>query len=76
MFGRRRREKRQVASIDVFTDDCIGCGRCVSGCRRNVLKMESNGVCQYAIAVNPEACIGCGKCMKACPVGAVELLIA
>jgi ferredoxin len=76
MFGRRRREKKQVASIDVFTYDCIGCGTCVSRCRQDVLKLVSNGVCQYAMVVNPEACVGCGKCMKACPVKAVELLIA
>lgn len=76
MFVRRRREKKRVALIEVFTYDCTGCGTCVSRCRQNVLEMVSNGICRYVVVVNPEACVGCGKCTRVCPVGAVELLIA
>lgn len=48
-------------------DECIGCGICVSACKRNVLKIVS----QKATIVAEENCVGCGRCKKECTMGAI-----
>lgn len=36
-------------TLQVSIYDCIGCGDCVSRCRRNVLRPVDNGPCGYAV---------------------------
>jgi ferredoxin len=70
MFGR---QKVEVKSLNIFTFDCIGCGKCVAQCRHNVLSLVNNGSCKYAVVVNRSNCLGCGKCVQICRAKAIEL---
>ena len=49
-----------------ITNDCIGCGSCVSACPQGCIR--SDGV---PYEIDPEHCIHCGNCQEACPTGAV-----
>jgi Fe-S-cluster-containing hydrogenase component 2 len=52
----------------VDTEECMGCGICVSACPVGAISME-----QGKAAINMEKCIRCGKCHDACPTGAIRL---
>ncbi|MDR0746037.1 MAG: 4Fe-4S binding protein [Mediterranea sp.] len=69
MFHRRR----EVTSLSIDKDKCIGCEACVSACRRRVLDMSYRVDC-YAWVKYPLDCVGCGRCVRACDTGAVELV--
>jgi len=51
-------------------DKCSGCGKCVSRCGMEAIKMNEDGVAQ----TNLKRCIGCGLCVTTCPEGARELV--
>ena len=51
----------------VFTEDCIGCERCVRICPGLVLEM----VDEKSTVVRGEWCIGCGHCGAVCPTEAI-----
>ncbi len=53
-------------SIEI-TDDCVGCGACVSKCFVEALKVEDGKV------VMNEYCTLCGRCAGACPENAIKL---
>jgi nitroreductase/NAD-dependent dihydropyrimidine dehydrogenase PreA subunit len=51
----------------VFTEDCIGCERCVVVCPGLVLEMVEG----KSKVVREEWCIGCGHCGAVCPTEAI-----
>lgn len=57
-----------VKSINM--EKCIGCGRCMKVCARNVLVPreldEEESVRMFATIKHPERCIGCEACGKTC----------
>lgn len=65
--------KREVISLSIDEDKCIGCESCVARCRRKVLDMRYSIDC-YAWARYPMDCVGCGKCLSVCPTGAIVLI--
>ena len=68
-------KRRQVLSLSVDKDKCIGCESCVVLCRRKVLDMRYDFDSYYAWAKYPEDCVGCGKCQNMCIAGAIDLII-
>lgn len=48
---------------------CLGCGACVSACRKDAIHLNDRGVAQ----VDRSSCIGCGLCAKACPQRIITL---
>ena len=59
--------KPKVNKPEVITEDCIGCGRCVSVCPSFVLEMVE----RRSQVVRGDWCIGCGHCGAVCPTGAI-----
>lgn len=66
-------------------DICVGCGKCVKACPRNIPELvEFHDTMVYVACGNRDkgavamkvcsvACIGCGKCSKVCQHGAVKV---
>jgi Na+-translocating ferredoxin:NAD+ oxidoreductase subunit B len=50
------------------SDNCTGCGVCVSRCQVNAIKLSAERA-----VVNMDRCIGCGVCVPTCPSGAIML---
>lgn len=54
--------------VNIDTEKCIGCGRCVKDCFSGVIRLE-NG---RAVS-NGKKCMECGHCIAVCPRSAVTL---
>ncbi|MEM0241006.1 MAG: DNA-directed RNA polymerase subunit D [Candidatus Nezhaarchaeales archaeon] len=54
--------------IDVRSDLCDGCGKCVEACAKSVLKL--NDKVKVADILK---CTLCGDCVETCPKGAIEV---
>ena len=50
----------------VYTEACIGCGRCMRQCAHGAIT-----VADKKAAINHDKCVGCGRCIGACPTDAV-----
>lgn len=48
-----------------ITDDCIGCGKCVSVCPQNCIALTRKA------EIRQENCLHCGNCQAICPANAV-----
>ena len=48
---------------------CIGCGACVSACRKDAIHIEENGTAR----VDRRRCVGCGLCARACPQSVIRM---
>lgn len=59
--------------IELFTYDCIGCGKCMKHCPASVLELVDNGSCRFINVKNKDECTGCKKCEDICPVGAIRI---
>jgi uncharacterized pyridoxamine 5'-phosphate oxidase family protein len=56
----------EIRSSGYFvTDDCIGCGSCLSDCPQSCIELKEKAV------IRQENCLHCGNCAEVCPVGAV-----
>jgi putative YpdA family bacillithiol system oxidoreductase len=57
----------------VSTDNCIGCGACITVCPEGDVLALVEG---KATIINGHKCIGHGLCADACPVGAITMVMA
>ena len=60
-------DEREKAGFEI-TDNCIGCGSCISACPQ---KCITEGT---PFSINPAHCLQCGACFEICPAGAVRRL--
>ena len=60
---------KNVTSLSLNRDACIGCGRCLEVCPHAVFKLDLNTV----EIVARDACIECGACAKNCPANAIAV---
>ncbi len=60
---------RNVVTLALDQEKCVGCGLCLTVCPHAVFSMN-NG---YAEIGNRDACMECGACMQNCPTGAVTV---
>lgn len=54
--------------IDVRTDLCDGCGKCVEACAKSVLELDGK-----VKVIDALKCTLCGDCVEVCPRGAIEV---
>ena len=60
---------RNVATLKLNEEACVGCGRCVEVCPHQVLGLAE----RRARIVARDACMECGACARNCPVAAIEV---
>ncbi|GHV48931.1 ferredoxin [Clostridia bacterium] len=58
-------------SIEITTEECIGCGNCASVCPGSLIAVRAD----KAAIDNPKRCWGCASCVKECPVQAIALYL-
>lgn len=49
------------------TEECCGCGACISICPKKCIKLTTNDLGVILPAINQAECINCGLCDKTCP---------
>lgn len=59
---------KNVATLEVHTDLCTGCGRCIDVCPHEVLFLE-----EKITIVDKNLCMECGACMVNCPFDAITV---
>jgi len=60
---------RNVATLKMNSDKCIGCGRCLEVCPHQVFAINNN----KAKFINFDSCMECGACAKNCPTAALQV---
>ncbi|HOG16904.1 MAG TPA: mercury methylation ferredoxin HgcB [Syntrophales bacterium] len=60
---------RNVATLELNSEKCTGCGRCVEVCPHQVFALTG----KKTGLVNLDACMECGACAKNCPAGALQV---
>ncbi|MFP3983192.1 MAG: mercury methylation ferredoxin HgcB [Desulfurivibrionaceae bacterium] len=60
---------KDVSSLNLDQDRCIGCGLCTIVCPQAVLTMIGD----KADIADLNACMECGACTRNCPTGAIQV---
>lgn len=60
---------KDVATLVLSPEACIGCGRCVEVCPHQVFVLEG----KLARIADRDACMECGACAKNCPTAAIRV---
>lgn len=60
---------KDVVSLQLKEDKCVGCGMCVEVCPHEVFRM--NG--KHVQILNRDACMECGACSRNCPADALSV---
>jgi NAD-dependent dihydropyrimidine dehydrogenase PreA subunit len=58
---------RNVATIALDPEHCLGCGLCVQVCPHGVIAMAGG----KAVIADRDACMECGACARNCAAGAL-----
>lgn len=67
------KKPKEVLRLEVLHDKCVGCGKCVRECKREVFALKD----KKAVVKDIKLCVGCGKCVdKFCSFDAIELVVA
>jgi ferredoxin len=60
---------KEVATLELDREVCIGCGRCVEVCPHQVFVVTE----KKAVMRDRDACMECGACALNCPVKAIAV---
>ena len=60
---------RNVATLELNSEVCTGCGRCLEVCPHQVFSLGEKKV----EIINFDACMECGACAKNCPAAAIRV---
>ena len=58
-----------VASLELFSDLCVGCGICTEVCPHEVFALEN----KKAVILDRDRCMECGACVGNCAFGALKV---
>jgi NAD-dependent dihydropyrimidine dehydrogenase PreA subunit len=65
----KHRYLKNVQSLVLLSEKCIGCGKCTEVCPHSVFSVDKG----KAIIKDKNSCIECGACANNCPVSAVNV---
>lgn len=65
----RSKYLKNVCTLKLNSDKCMGCGRCVEVCPHKVFRMNEGKV----ELIDKDGCMECGACAKNCPFSAIEV---
>jgi NAD-dependent dihydropyrimidine dehydrogenase PreA subunit len=65
----RHRYLPNVTTLQLNSELCSGCGRCVEVCPHGVFRIEN----KKAVLTVKDFCMECGACKKNCQAGAIEV---
>lgn len=65
----KHRYLKNVATLGLDTDKCVGCTRCVQVCPHGVLEMRAS----KAVIVDFDSCMECGACVRNCAPAALAV---
>ncbi len=60
---------KNVVTLELNAEKCIGCGKCLEVCPHNVFKIEL----RKAVIQNRDNCMECGACSRNCPAEAITV---
>jgi len=60
---------KDVVTLQLNEEKCVGCGMCLVVCPHAVLSMNN----RHALIENRDACMECGACAQNCPTEAVTV---
>jgi NAD-dependent dihydropyrimidine dehydrogenase PreA subunit len=59
----------KVASLEMFSEKCTGCGMCLEVCPHNVFALKD----KKAGIIDKDGCMECGACALNCMFGALSV---
>ena len=65
----KHRYLKNVATLNLSTEKCTGCGKCTEVCPHGVFTIE-NG---KAVIIDKNSCMECGACAVNCPASAISV---
>lgn len=71
------KKAKKTHRVEIISDECKGCGRCIIACPKKVLERSSklNFMGTTFSTYQGSGCIGCGACFYACPEpGAISVI--
>ncbi|WP_006718597.1 mercury methylation ferredoxin HgcB [Desulfitobacterium metallireducens] len=60
---------KNVSTLKIESDKCIGCGRCLEVCPHHVFILSE----RKSVIIDKDHCMECGACVRNCPVNALEV---
>lgn len=60
---------KDVATLVLHAEKCIGCGRCEEVCPHGVFEMDG----RKAVVTDKDLCMECGACALNCPLNAITV---
>lgn len=60
---------KNVCTLDMDSDKCVGCGRCIEVCPHKVFRLKD----KKAEIIDKNSCMECGACAKNCAFNAINV---